>query len=63
MIKNGKRVSTKEDCKLLAVNELHQLLSMMRLLFIRGSLRKSPEQKQSQMSRNARLTKSLSEKH
>jgi len=40
MTKNGKRISAKEDCPLLAVNELHQLLSMMRLLFIRGSLRK-----------------------
>jgi len=26
MIKNGKRVAAKEDCPLLAVNELHQLL-------------------------------------
>ena len=33
MIKNGKRVSAKEDCPLPEVNELHQLLSMMRLLF------------------------------
>ena len=61
MIKNGKRVFAKKDCPLLAMNELHQLLSLMRLLFIRGSLRKNLKQKQ--ISRNARLTKCLFEKH
>jgi len=41
MTRNGKLVSAKEDCPLLAVNELHKLLSMMRLLFVRGSLREN----------------------